>query len=136
MAGYSGTPLAKKLGIREGARLYVENAPRDYRKLVAPMPEGVKLVARPDRDTDLVHVFTKERKRLQAALRSWRGTLRDDAVIWLSWPKKSARVDTDITEDTIREMALPLGLVDVKVCAVDEVWSGLKLVLRREHRKA
>jgi hypothetical protein len=136
MAGYSGTPLAKKLGIREGARLYVENAPRDYRKLVAPMPEGVKLVARPDRDTDLVHVFTKEGKRLQAALRSWRGTLRDDAVIWLSWPKKSARVDTDITEDTIREMALPLGLVDVKVCAVDEVWSGLKLVLRREHRKA
>jgi hypothetical protein len=136
MAGYSGTPLAKKLGIREGARLYVENAPRDYRKLVAPMPEGVKLVARPDRDTDLVHVFTKERKRLEAALRSWRGTLKDDAVIWLSWPKKSARVDTDITEDTIREMALPLGLVDVKVCAVDEVWSGLKLVLRREHRKA
>jgi hypothetical protein len=136
MAGYSGTPLAKRLGIREGARLYVENAPRDYRKLVAPMPEGVKLVARPDRDTDLVHVFTKERKRLEAALRSWRGTLKDDAVIWLSWPKKSARVDTDITEDTIREMALPLGLVDVKVCAVDEVWSGLKLVLRREHRKA
>jgi hypothetical protein len=136
MAGYSSTPLAKKLGIREGARLYVENAPRDYRKLVAPMPEGVKLVARPDRDTDLVHVFTKDRKRLEAALRSWRGTLKDDAVIWLSWPKKSARVDTDITEDTIREMALPLGLVDVKVCAVDEVWSGLKLVLRREHRKA
>ena len=136
MAGYSGTPLAKKLGIREGARVYVENAPRDYRKLVSPFPKNVTLATRADRETDLVHVFTKERKRMEAALREWRGTLRDDAVIWLSWPKKSAGVDTDITEDTIRGVALPLGLVDVKVCAVDEVWSGLKLVLRREQRKA
>ena len=136
MAGYSGTPLAKKLGIREGARLYVENAPRDYRKLVAPLPQDVAIVSRADRETDLVHLFTKERKQLEAALRGWRGKLRDDAVIWLSWPKKSAGVATDIAEDTIREVALPLGLVDVKVCAVDKVWSGLKLVLRREHRKA
>lgn len=135
MAGYSGTPLAKKLGIREGMRLFVENAPGDYRKLVAPLPDGVRFVSHADHDTDVVHFFTKEKKRLQAALRSWRGKLRDDAVIWLSWPKKSAGVATDITEDTVREVALPLGLVDVKVCAVDEVWSGLKLVLRREHRK-
>lgn len=136
MAGYSGTPLAKKLGIREGMRLFVGNAPRDYRKLVAPLPQDVAIVSRADRETDLVHLFTKERKQLEAALRGWRGKLRDDAVIWLSWPKKSAGLATDITEDTIREVALPLGLVDVKVCAVDEVWSGLKLVLRREHRKA
>jgi hypothetical protein len=136
MAGYSGTPLAKKLGIREGMRLFVENAPRDYRRLVAPLPDDVAIVTRADRETDLVHFFTKERKQLEAALRGWRGKLRDDAVIWLSWPKKSAGVATDVTEDAIREVALPLGLVDVKVCAVDEVWSGLKLVLRREHRKA
>jgi hypothetical protein len=136
MAGYSGTPLAKKLGIREGMRLFVENAPRDYRRLVAPLPDDVAIVTRADRETDLVHFFTKERKQLEAALRGWRGKLRDDAVIWLSWPKKSAGVATDVTEDTIREVALPLGLVDVKVCAVDEVWSGLKLVLRHEHRKA
>jgi hypothetical protein len=135
-AGYSGTRLAKKLGIREGMRLFVENAPRDYRKLVAPLPNDVAIVTRADRETDLVHFFTKERKQLEAALRGWRGKLRDDAVIWLSWPKKSAGVATDVSEDTIREVALPLGLVDVKVCAVDEVWSGLKLVLRREHRKA
>jgi hypothetical protein len=136
MAGYSGTPLAKKLGIREGMRLLVENAPRDYRRLVVPLPDDVAIVTRADRETDLVHFFTKERKQLEAALRGWRGKLRDDAVIWLSWPKKSAGVATDVTEDAIREVALPLGLVDVKVCAVDEVWSGLKLVLRREHRKA
>ena len=135
MAGYSGTPLAKKLGIREGARIYVENAPRDYRKLVAPLPHDVVISQRFGKDIDLAHMFVTEKKRLEAALRGWRGKLRDDAVIWLSWPKKSAGVATDITEDTIREVALPLGLVDVKVCAVDEVWSGLKLVLRREHRK-
>ena len=135
MAGYSGTPLAKKLGIREGMRLFVEDAPRDYRKLVAPLPRGVTLASRADGRIDVVHVFTKERKRLEEALRAWRGKLRDDAVVWLSWPKKSSGVATDITEDTIREVALPLGLVDVKVCAVDEVWSALKLVLRREQRK-
>jgi hypothetical protein len=135
MAGYSGTPLAKKLGIRGGMRVFVENAPRDYRKLVAPLPEAVTLTSRADGEIDVVHVFTKERKRLEEALRAWRGKLRDDAVIWLSWPKKSSGVASDITEDTIRQVALPLGLVDVKVCAVDEVWSALKLVLRREQRK-
>jgi hypothetical protein len=96
----------------------------------------VAIVPRADAATDVVHAFVKERERLQKALRTWRGTLRDDAAIWVSWPKKSAGVQTDVTEDAIRELALPLGLVDVKVCAVDEVWSGLKLVLRREHRKA
>ena len=133
MAGYSGTPLAKKLGIREGMRIYVESAPPGYRTQI---PQRLALVSHADRETDVVHVFTKEKKRLQAALREWRRTLKDDAVIWVSWPKKSAGVATDITEDTIREAALPLGLVDVKVCAIDEVWSGLKLVLRASERKA
>ena len=136
MAGYSGTPLAKKLGIREGMQRYVDNAPPNYRKLFAPFPAGVAIVPRPDLGTDVVHAFVKDRERLQKALRAWRRMLKDDAAIWVSWPKKSAGVATDVTEDAIRAAALPLGLVDVKVCAVDEVWSGLKLVLRREHRKA
>ena len=136
MTGYSGTPLAKKLGIREGMQLYVDNAPPNYRKLFAPFPSGVAIVPRPDLGTDMVHAFAKDRERLQKSLRAWRGTLKDDVAIWVSWPKKSAGISTDVTEDAIRALALPLGLVDVKVCAVDEVWSGLKLVLRREHRKA
>jgi hypothetical protein len=133
-AGYSGTPLAKKLGFREHARVCALDAPADYRDLLAPIPAGVAFVARPGKETDIVHVFVKERavlvRRLDAILRA----TRPDASIWVSWPKKAAKVPTDITEDTIREVALPLGLVDVKVCAVDAVWSGLKLVIRKENR--
>ena len=134
MAGYSGTPLAKKLGIKEGSRLFLSGAPKDYLQLVAPLPEGVKLVPRVDGKTDIVHIFSTERARLKAALRDSLGKLKQDGSIWVSWPKKSSKVPTDITEDTIREVALPMGLVDIKVCAVDEVWSGLKLVLRKENR--
>ena len=85
-------------------------------------------------DTDIVHLFATKRRDLAAALASFRARMRPDAAIWVSWPKKSSGVATDITEDTIREIALPMGLVDIKVCAVDEVWSGLKLVIRREQR--
>jgi len=134
MAGYSGTPLAKKLGIKEGSRLFLSGAPKNYVQLVAPLPKGVKLSPRIDSETDIVHVFSTERARLRTALRDSLGKLKKDASIWVSWPKKSSKVPTDITEDTIREVALPLGLVDIKVCAVDEVWSGLKLVLRKKNR--
>ena len=133
-AGYSGTALAKKLGVKEGSRVCVVDAPKDYAKLVAPLPQEVKLVRRVDAQTDIVHIFAKERKRLRGALESALAKLPPAAAIWVSWPKKASKVPTDITEDTIREQALPLGLVDVKVCAVDEVWSGLKLVLRKENR--
>lgn len=134
--GYSGTPLAKKLGVSSGTRVFVSDAPRHYLALVAPVPEGARFVKRIDEQTDIVHVFATERARLAAVLRSTLAKLRPDAAIWVSWPKKSSRVLTDITEDTIREVALPMGLVDIKVCAVDEIWSGLKLVVRKENRPA
>jgi DUF3052 family protein len=134
MAGYSGTALAKKLGIKEGSRVFVVDAPKDYAKLVEPLPPDVRLVPRVDAQTDLVHIFASERKRLRGALESALAKLQPAGTIWVSWPKKASKVETDITENTVRELALPLGLVDVKVCAVDEVWSGLKLVLRKENR--
>ena len=135
MAGYSGTPLAKKLGIVTGSRIFLSDAPKDYLKLVAPLPEGVRVVPRIDSETDIVHIFSTQRARLEKALRTALTRLRQDGMIWVSWPKKSSKVPTDITENTIREMALPMGLVDTKVCAVDEVWSGLKLVVRKENRR-
>jgi hypothetical protein len=134
-AGYSGTPLAKKLGIVEGTRIFLADAPRNYLELAAPVPESARVVKKIDDKTDIVHLFTMEKVRLVSLLRSSLAKMRPDAAIWVSWPKKSSKVPTDITEDTIRAVALPMGLVDVKVCAVDDVWSGLKLVVRKESRK-
>jgi hypothetical protein len=134
VAGYSGTPLAKKLGIKEGSRLFPSGAPKNYLEIVAPFPEGARVVPKIDGETDIVHIFSTERAHLTNTLRASLAKLRQDGTIWVSWPKKSSKVPTDITEDTIREVALPMGLVDIKVCAVDEVWSGLKLVLRKKNR--
>jgi hypothetical protein len=134
MAGYSGKPLAAKLGIKPGCELHVENAPDGYLGLLAPLPEGVTQADGLTRKTELVHVFSTSKAELARALGSCRKTLGPAAVIWVSWPKKSSKVPTDITEETIREIALPLGFVDIKVCAVTETWSGLKLVLRKELR--
>ena len=134
MAGYSGTPLVRKLGIGPGMACHVKGAPDDYADLVAPLPEGATLSARLGATTDFVHLFTARRAELQKTLATCRARLRPDSVVWVSWPKKSARLPTEVTEDTIREVALPLGFVDVKVCAVTDVWSGLKLVVRRELR--
>lgn len=134
MAGYSPTPLARKLGIKAGAEIHVAGGPEDYLELVAPLPEGVTFVARASGTTDLVHVFVSSKVELARALRSYRARANPAAMIWVSWPKKSAKVPTDITEDTVREVALPLGYVDIKVCAVTDVWSGLKLVVRKELR--
>jgi hypothetical protein len=136
MAGYSGTPLARKLGIQEGGRVFAAEAPRDYLEMVAPAPEGVQIVPRIDENTDIIHVFSIDREALTEALRAALKTMRPDATIWVSWPKQSSKVPTDITEDVIRDVALPMGLVDVKVCAVDDVWSGLKLVIRKENRRS
>lgn len=135
MPGYSGTPLAAKLGIREGGRVLLLSAPKNYRELVAPLPEGVVFARVLDDRVDLVHLFVRERAKLLDELVKTLAKIRPDAAIWVSWPKKAAKVRTDITEDTIREVALPMGLVDIKVCAVDEVWSGLKLVVRKELRR-
>jgi hypothetical protein len=134
MTGYSGKPLVEKLGIKPGARVSVMDAPSDYRALLEPLPPDVVLNDRPDQSTDLVHLFAVDRETLAAALVSLRHKLRIDTPIWVSWPKKSSKVPTTITEDAIREIALPLGFVDIKVCAVSEIWSGLKLVVRKELR--
>jgi hypothetical protein len=133
-AGYSGTPLAKKLGIAAGARVAVLEAPPDYAALLAPLPEGVAFEPRPGARTDVAHLFVRERDALARQLEALRARLRPDAVLWISWPKKAAQIPTTITEDVIRELALPLGFVDVKVCAVDATWSGLKLVVRKALR--
>jgi hypothetical protein len=134
MAGYSGTPLAQKLGIKPGSAIFVVAPPGHYDELLAPLPAGVKRVRKIDA-ADVVHFFETSRARMEKDLRAAVPRMQQDAAIWISWPKKAAKVATDITEDTVREVALPLGLVDIKVCAVDETWSGLKLVIRKELRK-
>jgi hypothetical protein len=136
MAGYSGTPLPQKLGIKLGMILVAIDPPDNYRKLLGQIPSGVNFATRPTLNTKLVHLFVKERRALQSRLHSLRHKIAEDAAVWISWPKKSSGVATDITEDVIRSVALPLGFVDIKVCAVDETWSGLKLMIRRENRKS
>lgn len=136
MSGYSGTPLAKKLGIAAGCRLHLIAPPDNYAALVAPLPEGVRTVSRIGPDTDLIHAFATRRAALERALAASLKAMRADAIIWVSWPKKSSGLASEITEDVVRELALPLGLVDIKVCAVDDTWSGLKLVVRKSEREA
>lgn len=133
-AGYSGTPLARKLGFTPNGRAVIKHAPGEYAHWLEPIPEGVVFETKVSPLTDIVHVFVQERGCLKAELDELRHAIKSDGVVWVSWPKKASKVPTDITEDTIRELALPLGFVDVKVCAVSDVWSGLKLVIRKELR--
>jgi hypothetical protein len=133
-AGYSGTPLAKKLGIVANARVVAKYAPNNYVQSLEPLPPGVIFQAALSQETDLVHIFVAQKDALTKELVGLRKKLRSNSVVWVSWPKKASKVPTDITEDTIREVALPLGFVDIKVCAVSDVWSGLKLVIRKELR--
>jgi hypothetical protein len=135
MAGYSGTPLVKKLGIKAGFRIHVQGAAVDYLTLVGNLPENAVVVAQATGKFHMVHLFVTQARRLAAGLQKYLGKIFPDGMIWVSWPKKAARMETDVTENVIRQLALPLGLVDVKVCAVDETWSGLKLVIRRENRR-
>jgi hypothetical protein len=131
MAGYSGKPLAEKLGIKANTTVAVINAPPGYRNLLGKLPAGAKF----SNSNEFVHLFAKQRSGLARQLSILRRKIADTGTVWVSWPKKSSGVETDITEDVIRAIALPLGFVDVKVCAVDETWSGLKLMIRREQRK-
>ncbi len=133
-AGYSGTPLVKKLGLRPGDRFAVYNDPFDYSRSLGGLPDGAQRLSLRARDLDFVHLFTKRAAELRERLPVMLRAIARDGMIWVSWPKKASKVATDVTEDVVREVALPLGLVDVKVCAVDEVWSGLKLVIRKELR--
>ncbi len=136
MAGYSKTPLAQKLGIKAGTKVVARGAPSGYRKWLAPLPVGVSFHEKVIAGSTFVHLFVTERRTLERELKRLRKLLAGAGVLWVSWPKKSSGVPSDITEDVIRDVCLPLGFVDVKVCAVDETWSGLKLIIRRENRKA
>ena len=137
MAGYSGTPLWKKLGYKAGVSVYVEGEPSNYISLLTlPADVVVTWLPRAKSDMQFVHLFATSASQLKSKLESYRKRIVPGGVIWVSWPKKSSGVTSDITEDTIRDLALPMGLVDVKVCAVDEVWSGLKLMIRRTERTA
>jgi len=134
MPGYSATPLVKKLGLKDDWRVCVIGCPVGYRQLVPDVPASVVFAAEDEHDFDLIHLFVNERQVLREKLPVLIKKIRPDGMIWVSWPKKAAKMATDITEDVIREIALPLGLVDTKVCAVSEVWSGLRLVIRKEKR--
>jgi hypothetical protein len=128
-AGYSGTPLVKKLGITPGARVAVIAAPMDYEQLLGGLPDGVRLATSLRGSKDVVHLFVTRRAELAKRIDACRAAIFPAGMCWVSWPKQASGVETDVTEDVIRELALARGLVDVKVCAVDATWSGLKLVV-------
>lgn len=130
-AGYSGKPLAQKLGIPSGARAVVVNAPEGYAKTLGRLPEGSLVVDRPYAGAPFIHLFSTSRAELERRIPAILSALGEGGMLWISWPKRSSGVKTDLTEDVLREVCLPLGIVDVKVCAVDETWSGLKFYRRR-----
>ena len=133
-AGYSGTPLTKKLGIKSGLRLYLVNPPNHYFDLFEELPD-VEVITGDNETVDFVHFFSKKEKELKEVFPRLKERLAMNGLIWVSWPKKAAKVPTDITEAAVRKTGLDNGLVDVKICAVDKVWSGLKFVYRTKDRK-
>ena len=135
-AGYSGTPLVKKLGIKPGQRICILNAPASYSKSLGPLPVGVELKNRPGKDhsLDFIHIFTPKRKQLEQEFSALAKALDYSGTLWVSWPKGSSGMQLDLNENVVRETGLKHGLVDVKVAAIDDVWSGLKFVYRVENR--
>jgi hypothetical protein len=132
-AGYSGTPLSKKLGIKSGMSVAVLHGPEDFKKTLGTLPEGVELhTSLRSQQVDLVIAFVKERRHLAQNFGRLVAILPSDGVLWVAWPKKASRVMTDMSDGAIREIALPTGWVDIKVCAIDATWSGLKLMLRKQ----
>jgi hypothetical protein len=134
MAGYSGKPVVQKLGIQPGFCIFTAGAPAAYADIVGKLPAQVTVVTRLGAAADMVHLFATEAASLADKLRLSRDAIEPDGMIWVSWPKKSSRVATDLTDNVVRETALPLGLVDIKVCAIDETWSGLKFVIPKAER--
>ena len=134
-SGYSSTPLAKKLGIKENFSIKLVNEPEHYFRLLADLPTEYKLVKDSKTKVDFIHYFTTESTKLLNDLPKLKQQLLANGMIWVSWPKKTSKVETDVNENIIRDLALSIGLVDIKVCAVDEVWSGLKLVIPVKDRK-
>lgn len=136
MAGYSETPLPKKLGLKAPLVLVAIDAPHEYLTWLGELPAGVQIVSKARNPIQAAHLFVTKRATLKNNLVLFRKQLEQNGFVWVSWPKKAAKVETDISEDTIRDIALPLGFVDIKVCAVSNVWSGLKLVIRKSERTA
>ena len=134
MPGYSNSPLVKKLGIKPQMTLVALAAPADYLTWLGELPEEATIVTRLRKPLFAVHLFVTDRAKLDAKLVTLREQLEPAGFVWVSWPKKASKVQTDVTENVIREIALPLGFVDIKVCAVSDVWSGLKLVIRKSER--
>lgn len=134
MAGASGKPVVEKLGIKPGFFIFSAGAPAAYADVVGKLPDDVTLASAAKAPLDMVHLFVTEAKGLAARLRDYRKAIAPDGMIWVSWPKKSSGVATDLTDVVVRDTALPLGLVDIKVCAVDETWSGLKFVIPKDQR--
>jgi hypothetical protein len=128
-AGYSGTPLVRKLGLEAGMTCAAVDPPEHYLELLVGLPDDLRVGVLSDSAHDFVHVFVRERTGLAGALRVLRERIAPNGMIWVSWPKRASGVDTDVTEDVVRQAGLSVGLVDVKVCAVDETWSGLKFVI-------
>jgi hypothetical protein len=134
VAKASGKSVAQKLGIKPGFCIFVDGVPSAYGAIVGPLPAGVTVKAAPKPSLDMVHLFAMQSKGLAAKLRRYRETIAPDGMIWVSWPKKSSGVASDLTDVVVRDTALPLGLVDIKVCAIDDTWSGLKFVIPKDQR--
>jgi hypothetical protein len=134
VAGYSGTPLPKKLGITEGAHVSLVGAPAGFERELEPLPPGARVSRRVGKAVDVIVFFTTRRRELERRFRKLAGALAPAGGFWIAWPKRSSGVDTDLTEDVTREVGLPTGLVDNKVCAIDETWSGIRFVIRKENR--
>ena len=135
MAGYSGTPLIKKLGIKEGMTLVVVNSPVNYEDLLGGLPKGTQETKSLRAQAGFIHYFTKSQSELRKTFPRLKKTLAENGMLWISWPKASSKVLTDLNENHVRDIGLLTGLVDVKVCAVDDTWSGLKFVYRLKDRK-
>jgi hypothetical protein len=134
MAGYTSKPVAQKLGIKPGFCIFVDGAPSAYGAMVGPLPAEVTIKAEPKPSLDMVHLFAMRTTGLVAKLRRYRKAIAPNGMIWVSWPKKSSGVESDLSDVVVRDTALPLGLVDIKVCAIDDIWSGLKFVIPKDQR--
>ena len=136
MAGYSGTPLPKKLGIKEGSRIALVNAPKDFQSELGELPDNVQFINRPTKSLDIILLFVLNERALMRDFAKLAATLVSNGMIWIAWPKKSSGVATDLSEQRVREIGLNAGLVDVKICAIDDTWSGLKFVYRLKDRSS
>lgn len=136
MAGYSGTPLAKKLGIKEGFKVAVlGEAPADLDQKLAPLPANVKISTRLSNDLDVILVFSKSKQDFESRFLMSTERIVSNGMLWAAWPKKASKIETDLSFDVVQKIGLDSGLVDVKTCAIDEIWSGLKFVIRVRDRE-